>query len=63
MTQRQLGTHSRVSAASVSRLERGKADISVEAFVRIAHALNVDPVKLLRRVARDIAGRRKRHPV
>jgi transcriptional regulator with XRE-family HTH domain len=52
MTQRQLAARSRVSAALVSRVERGKADISLDVFVRIARALDIDPLKLLRKIAR-----------
>jgi transcriptional regulator with XRE-family HTH domain len=43
----------RVSAASIGRLERGEADISAEAFVRLARVLKVDPVKLLRKIVKD----------
>jgi transcriptional regulator with XRE-family HTH domain len=53
MTQRQLAVRSRMSVASIGRLEQGKTDISAEAFVRIARALDVDPVKLLRRVVNE----------
>lgn len=52
MTQRQLAARSRVSAALVSRVERGKADIGLDVFVRIARALDIDPLKLLRKIAR-----------
>lgn len=62
MTQRQLAARSRVSAAFVSRLERGKADVSIDVFVRIARALDVDPVKLLGKIARDTAQRRTHQP-
>jgi transcriptional regulator with XRE-family HTH domain len=53
MTQRQLAARLRVSPAFISRVERGRADISAEAFVRLARALNVHPVKLLGKVVRD----------
>jgi transcriptional regulator with XRE-family HTH domain len=53
MTRRQLAARMRVSAASIGRLERGEADISAEAFVRLARVLKVDPVKLLRKIVKD----------
>lgn len=52
MTQRQLAARSRVSPALVSRVERGKADISLDVFVRMARALDIDPLKLLSKIAR-----------
>jgi transcriptional regulator with XRE-family HTH domain len=52
MSQRQLAAQVGVSAAFIGRVERGKADISAEAFVRIAHVLKVDPVKLLGQVVK-----------
>jgi transcriptional regulator with XRE-family HTH domain len=55
-TQRELAARIRMSAAYIGRVERGAADVTAAEFVRIAIALEADPMKLLRRVA----GKRKR---
>jgi len=52
MTQRQLAARLRVTAIFIGRIERGQADISAEAFVRLARVLGIDPVKLLRKVVK-----------
>lgn len=46
-TQRELAERLCTSVAYVSRVERGQANIAAAEFVRIALALNADPVKLL----------------
>jgi transcriptional regulator with XRE-family HTH domain len=57
ITQRELAERLRTSVSYVSRVERAQADIAAAEFVRIALALNADPIKLLRTVVKK-RGRR-----
>jgi transcriptional regulator with XRE-family HTH domain len=50
LTQQKLAVRLRRSVAYVGRVERGKANIAAAEFVRIALALDADPVELLREV-------------
>jgi transcriptional regulator with XRE-family HTH domain len=50
LTQRELAARLRRSVAYVGRVERGKANIAAAEFVRIALALEADPVELFREV-------------
>jgi transcriptional regulator with XRE-family HTH domain len=52
ITQRELAARLGNSAAYISRVEQARANITAAEFVRIALALNADPVKLLGGVVR-----------
>jgi hypothetical protein len=41
-----------MSAAYIGRVERGVTNLTAEEFVRIALALDIDPVRLLSKVAK-----------
>ncbi|MYA18024.1 MAG: helix-turn-helix transcriptional regulator [Gammaproteobacteria bacterium] len=53
MTQAELGRQIGLSRTSVTNIEQGRHDVSLDQFVRIAMALEVAPEALLPRLAGD----------
>lgn len=47
LTQEQVGDRCHMDLTAVSRLERGQRNPRLDTIVRLAHAVNVPPAKLL----------------
>lgn len=54
MTQLELAEKSDFDVTYISLLERGRRQPSLKAFIRLATALNISPVELLRKTLREI---------